>query len=158
MPHDIKDIAISSMCDNRGKKTIYDFLHSTKIRINSERKLALSFEEGPYVFASPRQPLCGSLPLPINYKTPTKVRFTDLHVYHSLQSESGFRWQHRQQTQQRKHQDTKILPIHLLTSRSSQISLGFQEKFRHQVFPIMSRSVVSAGEVGPDPILHQQEN
>lgn len=62
------------------------------------------------------------------------------------------------QVQQHKHQDTKILSIHLLTSRSSQISLGFQEKFRHQVFPIMSRPVVSAGEVGPDPILHQQEN
>lgn len=32
------------------------------------------------------------------------------------------------QIQQCKHQDTKILPIHLLTSRSSQISLGFPGK------------------------------
>lgn len=53
MPHDIKDFAISSMCDNQGKKTTYDFLHSTKIHTNSERKLALSFEEGLCVCLHP---------------------------------------------------------------------------------------------------------
>lgn len=93
MPQDIKDFAISSTCDDQGKKTSYDFLPSTEIHTNSEGKLGLSLEEGPYVSAS--QPLCGSLYPSINYKTLTKVGFTRRHAYHTLQSECGFREQRR---------------------------------------------------------------
>lgn len=78
------------------KKAIYAFLHSTKTHINSERKLGLWFEESAYASASQRQPLCGSLPLSLHYKTLSKVCFTVPCMYRILQSECGFRGQHRQ--------------------------------------------------------------
>lgn len=73
MSQHIKCFAIFALSDNQGKEAIYDFLHSTKIYIDSEIKLGLKLEESPYVFASQRQSLCGSLPLSTNYKTLTKT-------------------------------------------------------------------------------------